>query len=427
MELSQGDLERELQRVLRTRGTALPVTDPVGAVHSGMRRRRRAQRVQVLSAGLAVVAVAVVAALVGNPLSSSVAPPTPATQGPSPRPPSDLRAVPEGFEAQDLSFVGTDQGWSLGTVPCGTERCTVQLVTTDGGATWVRRPAVGLPRTCMASACVSRVRFATARIGYAFGPSLYLTDNGGSTWSRFDSGEVQDLEIAGDQVARVVSTRPGCLPECTFAIQTAAVGSIAWRTTHTTTEPRLGAALVRRGTRLVAQLYGTTDGEASTATGPLVLSDDGGATWRVRADPCVQTAVPGSGTSNVALGSDGVVVLLCQGDPGQAAVRLSTDSGRTFGPARSVPGRGQRLAAAGADRVVVEAVRGERPVLQLTRDGGRSWTQVAVQTQPYGVAYGSYLAFATSAAGTWLSPDGTGVWTTSDGGESWTRRPFRSG
>ncbi|MCU1593930.1 MAG: hypothetical protein JWO12_1322, partial [Frankiales bacterium] len=73
----RGDLESELQRLLRTRDVPLPVLDPVPAVHAGIRRRRRTQRLQVATSGLAVAALAFAASVVVNDhLGASQKPPT---------------------------------------------------------------------------------------------------------------------------------------------------------------------------------------------------------------------------------------------------------------------------------------------------------------------------------------------------------------
>ena len=422
------EIERELQRVLTTRELILPATDPVGEVHAGMRRRRRTQRVQVLSAGLGIAGVAIGATLlVNNPQATTPAPP--ASAGPTSKPPSDLTAVPAGFTVQDLSFVTTQRGWALGTAPCGASSCTIQLVTTDGGSTWARRPALGLPATCT-DTCVRHVRFADARVGYAFGPSLYITNDGGSHWSAQSTSPVFGLEIAGGQVSRVVSKQAGC-PGCNFVTQTSNVGSVVWRTAFTSDQSLASAGLVRYGSRLAAPLFANPAGGAGDAHTTVLLSKDNGATWRSRQDPCSppsSNAMSESDATGWSFGPQGLLVALCtnrMSDPGGTAVRLSTDSGTSFGPARTTPHLAVRVAAVRADRLVVEAQSGGQDVLLLTTDGGRSWKQVASQPQPNGAVGGSFLAFSTPRTGTWVGANMTTVWRTSDGGATWTAHPFR--
>jgi hypothetical protein len=429
------DLEHELQRVLHTRDAPVTVTDPVGAVHAGMRRRRRTQRIQVLSAGLGAVVVALGAALlVGNPLATSSRPLPPASQPPTPQPRSDQTAVPVGFTVQDLSFVSTGLGWALGTTPCGDTSCTVQLVTTDGGETWVRRPAAGLPRICGTS-CVTHVRFADEHVGYAFGPSLYVTTNGGKTWAQQSTTPVYGLEIAGGTVTRVVAQQDGC-PGCTFVVQTSDVASLIWNTRYVSALSRSSAALMQHGSRLAVPLYANPAGGAGDAHAQVLLSADNGSTWHVRDDPC---GAPGSNSPDevdardLSFGPEGLLAATCvpRLDPAQStgtAVRLSTDSGRSFGPARLAPGLVGHLAAVSSDRVVVEVTDGKADALFLTRDGGRTWTRVAQQPRVdsrYDGTNPGFLAFSTARVGTWVGGDGTSVWRTYDGGATWAEHPFR--
>jgi photosystem II stability/assembly factor-like uncharacterized protein len=424
------NVEQELQRVLRTRDTPLQVADPVGAVRSGMRRRRRTQRVQVLAAGAGVAAIALsAAALVGNPWAATA--PTPgATQPATQRPPSDLTAVPAGFTAQDLSFVTTQHGWALGTAPCGTASCTIELVTTDGGSTWSRRPAPTLPRTCTPDACVTRVRFADEKVGYAFGPSLYLTNDGGKTWSRQSTSPVYGLEIAAGTVSRVVSREDGC-PGCTFVVQSSDVGSVVWSTRHSSDLLRADAAMVRYGSRLAVPLFANPAGGAGDAHASLLLSTDSGTTWTTREDPCGPTssnAVDEVDARELSFGPEGLLVALCQPRTAQnaaSAVRMSADSGRTFGPARSTPGIAVHVAAVSADRIVAEVWDGSTDALILSRDGGRIWTRVAEQPMPNGAdSSHGFLAFSTRLTGTWVGSDESAVWRTTDGGATWTQHSF---
>lgn len=423
------DLERELTRVLRSKDLALPVADPVSDVHDGMRRRRRTQQVLVLAAGLGVVVVALGATLlVDNPLSSKPLPP--ASHGPTPAQPSDLQAVPEGFTASDLSFVSTQDGWAIGTAPCGTARCTIELVTSDAGTTWNRRPAVGLPRTCTANDCVRKVRFADARVGYAFAPSLFVTTDAGATWSQVRSGPIYGLEIADGTASRVVATQQDCAPSCRFVVQTSAVGSLTWNTVFIADDFRVDAMMTRHGSRIGVALFAHTSGGAGDAHAALVLSTDDGATFTRRDDPCgpaSNNSPAERDTTTLSFGPEGQLVAVCTYRMAMpagpvTAITISTDSGRTFGPLRAVPAPAAAIEVAmvSTDRVVVEDATG----LMLTQDGGQTWRDVAQAGQPGGTA-GAYLAFSTARTGTWVGQDGATLWRTSDGGATWTEHTFR--
>lgn len=78
------------------------------------------------------------------------------------------------FQAEDLTFVSTEDGWALGSADClsGGGICTALVRTTDGGRTWhsMKAPSVNLPNVhSCAAPCVNGIRFANQEIGYAFG------------------------------------------------------------------------------------------------------------------------------------------------------------------------------------------------------------------------------------------------------------------
>lgn len=407
------DVEDELRTLLRSRDTALPVADPVPGVHRGMARRRRRQRLQVMASFVAV------AALVGGAVTlardpAAVPPPVvPATEPPT-RPPAVQR-----FSATDVTFVG-DDGWALGTSPCSTGRCTTLLATTDGGLTWTRPGG----RQLCADGCVREVRFVDAQVGYAFAPDLFVTLDGGGSWTRLASPEVQALEVAGDTVVRVVSTQPSCLPGCTYVVQTAPVGSLVWTTRYTSTGRGVGAALARWGDRLVLTDYGNPAGGAMDARTRLALSTDRGQTWTPQDDPCSPGFVEGgpeSDTRLLALGPEGSAAAFCTQRlvGGPSGLRLSGDGGRTYGRQQDVAyDSADRLAVTGPDT----ALAAHGALLERTTDGGQTWSTVA-RAGAVGDVGGS-LAFTSATRGVWLPPGAAALWRTTDGGATWTETPF---
>ena len=96
-----------------------------------------------------------------------------------------LAAVPAGFRPAWASFLSPGSGFVLGGVGCTPGKaCTARLVaTTDGGARWhvVKAPAVRLS-DLSAGGSVSRVVFASARVGWLYGPGLWSTRDGGADW-----------------------------------------------------------------------------------------------------------------------------------------------------------------------------------------------------------------------------------------------------
>ncbi len=425
------NLEADLQRVLRARAEVPARRDPVSDVHHGMRRRRRRQRLYVAATGLAVAAVAfgavtVVGDHVGGPRAQ-----TPASAGPT-VPPTPV-AVTEPATVTDVEITG-QRGFALGAGTCGEAPCTVLLISDDGGQTWSRRTAQGLP-ACSDTGCPDRVRFADDKVGYAFGRGMWITTDSGRSWSRVSSGEVEALELSGQSAVRVLATATGCAPGCGYVVQTSAVGSLLWTTTFTQPSGSwVGAGLAARGDRVTALFYGHTAGGSSDARTAVARSSDAGATWTTGSDPCSPepfTPTLESDTRDLALGPNGVAVALCiaRRADGPAGVRVSTDGGRTYGSLLTVdtdsPGA---VVVPAARSLVLQGFRDQQLELVATSDAGSSWTTVADQPAPTD-AYGSRtprttLRFSSATEGTWLGTDGRSVHVTTDAGTTWTNYAF---
>src|SRR5258706_11090924 len=119
-----------------------------------------------------------------------------------------------GFRPPSVTFGGNGPGAGLGGVlglagSCGTRRCTVMAGTRNYGGTWteVGAPQAGPPD---GSSGVSQVRFLDSANGWAYGPELYATHDGGVAWHRIAPlpGRVVDLSAAGGRAFAVIGT--GC-------------------------------------------------------------------------------------------------------------------------------------------------------------------------------------------------------------------------
>jgi hypothetical protein len=391
----------------------------------------------------------------GQPLPGPVAtrtataPPTPApsTAAPNTASPAPTQSHPStapvaaGYRVYDLTWIGPDTGWALGTAPCGAGRCAALAHTLDGGHTWSAMPALPAAMqhdiaNCNAQ-CVSSLRFADARTGYAFGiATLYLTRDGGATWlaqqlpvGTHGGGTVQllGLEIGNGTAVRL-STE--CRPGCNVSVERSAVGSSTWTTVALLNgQSAADAQLVRAGSTVVVRVSGNVAGGAGHATSTLFVSTDNGTNWHTTAEPCPQLSPSGSGsaevdTRDVSLAPDGTIGVLCiprQAGTGSVTAMTSSDGGRTFTALATSPGQGS------ADHLVVVS-RGTVLVslngLQRTADNGSHWQRVLAPV--------SYLGFETPTVGRALTGDSTTdagstmVWTTTDGGASWTSYTFGS-
>jgi photosystem II stability/assembly factor-like uncharacterized protein len=74
----------------------------------------------------------------------------------------------------------------LGTAPCGTHLCSDIIGTTDGAKTWGLLGKVNAPIAQIGDSSrpgITEIRFATPEVGWAFGPELYRTTDGGKSWA----------------------------------------------------------------------------------------------------------------------------------------------------------------------------------------------------------------------------------------------------
>lgn len=387
---------------------------------------------------LGPVATGPVATAVPSENPSSVQPSVAAT----PAGPAALGPVPADFHPVSVTFVSADAGWLLGNGPCGSSAvqagspapastgttCAAIARTTDGGRTWALIPA---PPTTLApggqaNAGVGGLRFADALDGWAFGPELWATHDGGSTWHRvsmpvsgaaimaleasagvvhaafFDAADAGNVRIASSPVASdawalaavKVQLGAGPIPQPQFVLH----GSVGWLVEVDRT--------VVDGARLSGGQWSAWTPPCRSSNGPASLgassdvnlaaacnvglwstpagvhyyvSSDGGTSFRAVGgrlpvgDLQGITAAPGSGTSftTIVAGRIG----------GGTALVASFDGGSTWSTVLS-PASAASISNLGfttADQAVaIVTLEGGASQLVMTRDGGRTWQSVAL-------------------------------------------------
>jgi hypothetical protein len=422
-------LEEELQRVLQTRSSVaggVDPDDPVEAVHRGIRRRRLRQRLAASSAAFSVVAIALLTTNVVR--SGTSAQPVKTVY--------EISRVPYGFQISDLSFLSGDHGYALGSVPCGSKRCTVLLETDSGGSRWTRRPAplgaTVVPRvtaTC-AGLCVSHLRLAKAgadgQVGYAYGPGLLMSTDDG--WQPLTApGPVEALEAANGTVVRVTGVAGGG-----HLVQTAPVGTDQWSAGVPIAARTFNAQLSRQGDRVALVTYDNNTGPgAESDVSDVRVSDDGGVSFTKGAHlPCDADAV----FESVALGADREVLVLCTRrtvKPGASAayVRVSTDGGLSFArELHDLPAgyTGTQVAAPsqGGWLVAADSTTTTQRVLLGSPDDGRTWDAVAQQDPGTGLLSDGYLDITSSSIVTWVGPNARWLLRSKDAGSTWTTYTF---
>jgi photosystem II stability/assembly factor-like uncharacterized protein len=181
-----------------------------------------------------------------------------------------------------------------------------------------RRASVPL-LTCT-DGCIRSIRFATTMIGYAFGASaLFMTNDGGATWTR-QPGGADALETLNGNVIRLVSDHSGCPGPCNLQVKLAPVGSSTW-TAVTLPGGVIDtglATLTRSGSAATIE---TSAGQAGSMHSVwLYTSADDGKSWTKRPDPCTTAGAAAVGapqaSQSITSGADGSISLLCGGVDG---------------------------------------------------------------------------------------------------------------
>jgi hypothetical protein len=363
--------------------------------------------------------------------------------------------VPRNFQPTSVTFVSLSTGAVIGQA--GTPGhcaiiptvCTSLAGTNDYGGNWygVSAPLTGAPD---GSSGVGQLRFLNAHDGWAFGPELWVTHDGGAHWTaeRTDGMRVTDLETAGDRAFAIfasctgtgASYASGC---SSFSLYSSPAEGDKWQPVPVPASPggqMLPAAGPPRSASLV--LSGGT-GYLLAPSGELLSGPLTGAAWGVASGPVVSRHVqclPGApgpsgqptGTLLAAGGNELVLVCTSATSPaGHTQAKLiveSTDKGAHWSAIGTAPPAGiaTSVAIQAQDNLVLLATDSG---LYRSANGGRSW-QLA-QPSPGGAEAAapgfSYVGMTSSARGVALPADAglDEVFITTDGGSTWRPHPVR--
>ena len=373
--------------------------------------------------------------------------------------------LPANFSPVSVTWDSLTTGWIMG--PAGTpgqcananpDICTSVARTDDGGQTWHGLPA---PDTVSpgGSTGVSQLRFLNASDGWAYGPELWATEDGGKNWHKVGTGgqSVTALEASNGRAYALFGQCPsGTSAGCTaYTLMTSAAGGDEW-----TKVPGLPASLATAsgqagGAQIV--LAGATG--SVPATGYLAAPDgtlyygglDGSAWEKITSKPSLpcqpQPATDTSGTpARLLLAAAGVspsgdrLGAVCELADGRTATYLSQNQGATWqrqvavlgdggGASLGVPGS---LTALGDGTLILATKAGADGPGGIYRwDGATSsrWVKATFSNPADAGAGFSYIGMTSSTQGVALGGSGDGtraIWMTADGGKSWQLRPIRS-
>jgi len=374
-------------------------------------------------------------------ISSSAAKPVPSATGPAP--------VPANFQPSSVTFVGVDTGWVIGQAGtpghCATQYCTSVARTDDAGRTWtgVPAPLTGAPD---GASGVGQIRFLNLSDGWAFGPQLFATNDGGQTWTQIDTHgmRVTDLETVGDQVFALFASCTGegaaFATGCTsFSLYSSPAGTDDWApvgpsTSGLTPGPQIvdGKEIPEKADAASIVLTETTGfllaPDSTLYAGPV----NGSGSWQaVGSFPCrTGTAQPDGQPAGVLLGAMSATSLIfgCTPSavPGQQLQKklifTSANGGASwleefFAP---IAGTATSLAASPTETVILATDQGI-DLLPAANSGvaAGGWQQATVIGAPAGGF--AFVGMTTPTQGVALpaDPAAGAVWFTFDGGQSW--------
>ncbi|MHB1986616.1 MAG: hypothetical protein ACYCSF_01315 [Acidimicrobiales bacterium] len=382
--------------------------------------------VLVLTAGVATILVAR-STPPGRPRSSSTALSPPRT-APSTTPPRHRATAPwSHFDPVSFTSVSLREWWVLGSVVChGSKICPVILKTTDGGHAFERVPAPPAPLsagngTLGTNPGISELRFADSLHGWAYGPQLWATADGGKNWVRQAvPGAVTDVEAArGETYALSCEPTSGSCPN--MRLYQSPIGSDTWQAVRLPARLSFGATMAVAGTS-VSVMTGVSD-HGNTAS-ELLVSSNQGRSFAVHQSPCF----PGlGGRAYPAIDVPSVLWAACPTGM-MAAADISSNDGSTWQVARGRQEFSNGLSFApvsGATALAWPAPPSGG--LALTIDGGRTYRTVfrgitgsTLLWAGYSDSSRAYLIDATNP-----SPSNHNeLWESANSGRSWTRVHF---
>lgn len=348
---------------------------------------------------------------------SSPSPTSSATSSATPSPATPAPTPIAGFAAASVTFVSADDGWALGTVAGALALARTQ----DAGHSW---SSVTPPPTHFsgqgveASSGVSGIRFANTEDGWTYGPELWATQDGGSTWT-----EVTLPGVAAGSPVWSLETSDGIVAAAVLAtgtpsleIETSSVGSGAWVLASATVE--IGAGPIPSPQLVLQGSAGWLLENDRTVVGGARLQSGSWSSWT----PACSTA---GGAAALAASTAQDLLAVCDvgaytsGSPAEEAF-VSTNGGGSFtGLSGSLPS-GCQGSATLASATSSLAAAGCGAQIVATFNGGGSWAPVYTGASGASIAYVGFttttqgVAIATapgSAAGTLLM--------TRNGGASW--------
>jgi hypothetical protein len=368
-------------------------------------------------------------------------------------------APPKHFRPTSITQIGNGIGAVIGQAgvrghcPIVPDDCTSIAGTFDYGKSWygISAPVVGGPAGPKGA---SQLRYLNFRYGWAFGPSLFATTDGGAHWTdQSPAGmRVTALETAGQRAfalfARCTGGGSQYAANCTsFSLYSSAAGGASWKPVAVPRAYRVmtGSPVGQPASASLVLASGTVaNPDAGTGyvlapsgellSGPLA-SGPWNAIGHIPSSCQVGTAQPSGQPAGTQLASGSAaapqLVLSCDG-PASAGGSTQTKTiytsadGATWQGVGSAPAPGTTtaLAAASGGLVVLATSTG----IDYSTDGGTQWQPASFSTTAPAGGF-SYVGMTTATHGVAVPAEsGLGeVFSTADGGRTWQASPISAG
>jgi hypothetical protein len=365
--------------------------------------------------------------------------------------------APGNFQPTSITMISPSIGAVIGQAGtpghCATAYCTSLAGTSTDGSSWygISAPVTGAPDGATG---VGQLRYLNLNDGWAYGPQLYSTSDGGRSWTGPEDTHglrVTDLETAGSRAFALLGNCQGTgasyAADCsTFSLYSAGAGSTSLQPVSLQLPAgQRGTAVGTAGVASSATLVLT--GGPSGGTGYLLAPSGAifsgsltGSPWKYAGQgPCTPGAASASGTplgAQLAAGSTRLLINCAGGASGTGSTRTGTGGGTqqvkklfesTSGGARwtkvSQPpagGQATSLATASQNQVVLATTTG----IDYSPDG-ITWRPATISG---GAPAGGfrYVGMTSATQGVAVPANARlgEVYVTTDGGQTWTAKPI---
>jgi hypothetical protein len=334
--------------------------------------------------------------------------------------------VPSNFQPTSITFVSSTVGWAIGQAgtsgQCANANptiCTSIVRTMNDGQTWQGLPA---PSTNQ----VTGIRFLDGINGWAYGPDLWSTHNGGSTWTPVSTGgqQVIDLETAGQEAfavfANCSSATGSAARDCTsYTLKTTGSETDDWTDVGPATSNLPDSA----GAAPAIVLSGST-GWLLAPDGTIYSGPLNGAWTKLGDAPC--PATPSESSLGGALLSydtyTSQFVAACTTVPQSAAIGTTQKAVIYTSGTTSLNWQAVAEGASGGNPVALATTPSFQAILATSQGISVLDTSTGQWTQTVTLAEGfSYVGMTTKLQGVAIPANASlhEIWMTFDGGHTW--------